>query len=272
MTGQSGTEIYVFNLNKKDQDFSISKPVNVSEKHPGYDNQPHFLTDGSMYYVSERNGQTDVMRVGRDNSRTSLTATEVGGEYSPTPIPGSDDFSAVRLDTTGLQLLYRYSMEKDEPEVILEDVVVGYHQWINKNELLAFVLGETTTLQHCNVNTQHCRAIDSNIGRSIHKIPGSKEGLMSYISKEGDNWEIRSYNPSTGETNKIIETLPASEDLAWSPDGTIFMGSGDKLFKYKPGSDQKWIEIADLSDFGLNGITRLAVNLKGDKIAVVVNE
>lgn len=273
MAGQSGNEIFVFKLEKKGQNFSISEPIRISDNNPGYDNQPHFLSDGSLYYVGNREGQTEVIQVRLDDdSRTQLTNTKIGSEYSPTPIPGSQDFSAIRLDTTGLQLLYRYSKEKEDPEVILPNTVVGYHQWVDPDKLLAFVLGEPSTLQLCNVKKQDCEVMDRNIGRSIHKIPGSKNDLMSYVSKKNESWEIRSFNPETGETEKIIEALPGSEDLAWSPDGTIFMGNGNTLYKFHPAKDETWVVVAELSKFGLEGISRLAISPRGDRVAVVVDE
>lgn len=270
---QSATEVYVFDLKKSGENFSISKPINVTRQNKGYDNQPHFLPDGSLYFVMTKDGQTDVVEWDfKEGIGKELSRTLVGSEYSPTPIPGSKDFSAIRLDTTGLQLLYRYSPNEPGPKVIFKDVVVGYHEWVNKDQLLAFVLGEPSTLQLCEVKTQKCKIVDSNIGRSLHKIPGSDENLMSYISKKSENWEIRSFDPETGETKKITNTLPGSEDLSWTPDGTIFMGKENKLYKYAPGKDDNWKEVTDLSEFGLGGVTRLAINPAGNKIAVVVNE
>ncbi|MEM9392122.1 MAG: hypothetical protein AAGA02_16710 [Bacteroidota bacterium] len=50
---QQETEVYVFDLQKSGNSYSISNPWNAKYKNPGYDNQPHFLADGkSMYYVS----------------------------------------------------------------------------------------------------------------------------------------------------------------------------------------------------------------------------
>ena len=271
LQGQTDTEIYVFELNKSGEKFAISKPINVSRQNHGYDNQPHFLPDGSLYFVKTKEGQTEVIHWDfHEGVAKELTNTLGGSEYSPTPIPGSEDFSAIRLDTTGLQLLYRYSLGKDKPDVLLNNIKVGYHEWVNEDQVLTFVLGEPVTLQFCSRSSQTCKTVDSNIGRSIHKIPG--KNLMSYISKKGENWEVWSFNPSTGEVKRIVETLPDSEDLAWSPDGTIFMGSGNKLYTFKPGIDKKWKEVADLAAFGLHDISRLAISAKGDRIAIVVNE
>jgi hypothetical protein len=60
--------------------------------------------------------------------------------------------------------------------------------------------------------------------------------------------------------------------LAWTPDGTLIMGSGDRLYKLKPGVDKTWVEFASLKPFELTGITRLAISPLGNKIAIVVDE
>ncbi|ELR70260.1 hypothetical protein C900_03945 [Fulvivirga imtechensis AK7] len=268
---QPDTEIYVFDLRKRDGSITLENPYNVTYQNPGYDNQPHFLPDGSMYYVSTDNGQTDIAQVEfPEGSWAWLTRTTIGSEYSPTPIPGSQDFSYIRLDTNGMQRLYRHSYESQKPEVLLEDVKVGYHCWLDDNTLAAFVLGEPPSLQLCYVKSQNCTPKRKNIGRSLHKIPDSK--AISFIHKDSTPWQIMSYDLSIGTFSPIINTLPESEDMCWGPDGTIFMGSGSVLYKYHPGKDKDWVAVSDLSEFDLSGITRLAVSPDGGRIAIVVDQ
>lgn len=95
---------------------------------------------------------------------------------------------------------------------------------------------------------------------------------MSYVSKQKEPWSINSIHPETGEIDFIMNTLEGSEDYAWIPSGTIIMGQKTKLYKFDPERDSKWVEIGDLSNFGLSSITRLTVSPKGDKIAVVAAE
>jgi hypothetical protein len=47
------------------------------------------------------------------------------------------------------------------------------------------------------------------------------------------------------------------------------MAQGSKLFKWQRGKDKDWQLVADLAAAGVTGITRLAVNAKGDKLALV---
>lgn len=271
LMAQPATEIYIFDLVRSDNTYSISNPWNVTYQNPGYDNQPHFLPDGkSMYYVSTRDGQTDAAQVEfQSNTWNWLSATE-GGEYSPTPMPNKEGFSAIRLDKDGTQLLYRYPVDLSESKVLVAHLKIGYHCWVNEKILAAFVLGEPSTLQICNLETNQSKIIDEKIGRSLHKIPGTEK--VSYISKKVSPWMISTLDPASGDIEPVIETLAGSEDMAWTPSGDIIMGQDNKLFKFSPGVDKNWIEISDLSDHDLTGISRISISPSGDKIAVVVNQ
>ena len=271
VTAQPDTEIYLFDLKQKDGLYALENPRNITDENPGYDNQPHFRDNGEkLLYASTRAGQTDVVELElRKSSWAWITGTK-GSEYSPTPIPGSEDFSSIRLEKDGTQLLWRYHYDLSKPSVLVPGLKIGYHCWFNENVIVAFVLGEPPTLQACYLKEGENHVLQSNIGRSLHKIPGKP--LVSFISKEKDDWWIKSLDPISGNTEEIIETLEGTEDMAWTPKGTILMGQGEKLFQYHPGVDQGWREIASLKEYQLHGISRLAVSPLGDKIAVVVEQ
>ena len=215
-------------------------------------------------------GQTDVAEVELQGFSWAWITNTEGSEYSPTPVPGSEDFSGIKLEKDGTQLLWRYHYDLSSPSVLVPGLKIGYHCWFNENVIVAFVLGEPPTLQACYLKEGENRVFQSNIGRSLHKIPGKP--LVSYVSKEQDTWWIKSLDPISGGTEEIIATLQGAEDMAWTPDGTIIMGQGEKLFQYHPGRDQDWREIASLGEYKLRGITRLAVSPLGSTIAVVVEQ
>ena len=50
------------------------------------------------------------------------------------------------------------------------------------------------------------------------------------------------------------------------------MSDGEKLFYFHPGISDSWREIEGVSELKLKGITRLSVNKKGNKIAIVAAE
>ena len=119
--------------------------------------------------------------------------------------------------------------------------------------------------------TKEDKIITENIGRSIHRIP--KEDAMSFVHKQSaSEWQIKKFDNKTESISVIITTLSGREDLAWTPDGTIIMSDGSKLFQYKPGKSKGWEEIATNFPAEVKGITRLAASADGKKLALVVSE
>ncbi len=273
---QEATEIYLFDLTKTDSTFIISNPINISDNE-GYDNQPNFTEDGTaILFSSSRNGQTDIARydiVG--NYRTWLTKTDVN-EYSPIAYPNKKKyFTCVRLDNDGKQELYKYAYKKKEPQVLIPNLKVGYYLWFDKFTVVSFVLGDTETLQVSNFKHKIKYPIQSNIGRSLNKIPAAisnGENLMSFISKSHGAPEIYAINPVNSEEKYIADALEGSEDLTWTLDGTILMGKNNEIFKLKPREDKEWLAIKIESDLPVKNISRLVVSPNGTKIAVVVGE
>lgn len=264
--GQPDTEIYLFALdNIPDVGYQLSSPVNISQNE-GYDNQPSFWPDGnSILYARTVDGQTEIARYYVGSGKTNIiTKTLQGSEYSPTPTPDGK-ISSIRLDTTGLQLLYSYDLSGNST-VLVEDLVIGYHAWIEDRELATFVLGEPSTLQLINLKNSKRKTIAENIGRSLHKIPDSK--FFTYVDKSGD-WTIKAFNPKKGNTVELARALDGSEDYCWTPDQDILMGQGSVLWSWN--REEGWKEVYDLANYGLKGITRLAISPQGDKLALVVD-
>ncbi len=264
---QPATEVYLFSLKNKKGRLTVSNGKNIS-KNTGYDNQPAFLPDSqSLLFTSQQGDQNDVIRYYIATGRKEVLITSAGSEYSPTPIPGQDAFSSIIQEKSGLQLLWKYNIDGKKRDLVVPDLVIGYHAWINENELVAFVLGEPNTMQLITVGGK-ARIVAENIGRSLHLIPGQNK--ISYLDKSGEAWIIKAMDPVSEETSKLIPAFEGSEDYTWTPDGQIIMGNGSKLYQWK--SDSEWIEFADLSSINLTGITRLDVSPDGQKLVVVVSE
>lgn len=269
-TAQNSTEIYLFDINEGNSGATLSNPVNISNNR-GYDNQPSFTDDGeSILFASSRNNQTDILWYHIGTGSKKWISDTPGGEYSPVLMPDGKHISAVRLDPDGLQLLYKYSIETGEAGVLIPDLKIGYYVWQLPSQLIAFVLGDPQTLQEINTSSNCIEIPYKNPGRSIHKIPATNK--YSFIDKsDSSTWKIMEAIPGNKESTKVItSTLPLSEDMVWLNETTILMGKESRIFFFDTQQESNgWQVFADLSKFGLNGITRLA---KGsNKLAVVVS-
>lgn len=265
---QPNTEIFLFDLNINNDVFELSNFKNISENE-GYDNQPSFMNNKTILYAGTRNGQTDILMYDLTyGSKTWISSTE-GGEYSPIKIPNQNSISAIRLDLDGKQLLYAYDLKNRKSTLLIDNLVVGYHNWFQPNILLTSVLEDNIlSLYATNLNEKRSYKLQQNVGRSIHSIPNSN--LMSYISKEKDSvWEVKSINPISGATKLITPTLPQTEDLCWTPSGILLMAKDDILYQFNPKLDKNWKKAANLFEFGIQNPTRLAVSPDGKKLVIV---
>ncbi len=263
---QPNTDIFLFDINTEGTAIRVDNGVNISNNE-GYDNQPSFMNDRYILFSSNRNGQTDIAKYDtRYGSKTWLNFTE-GGEYSPLKIPNKNQISAVRLDPDGKQRLYAYDRSDTKSTELIADLVVAYYTWFNDDIIVSAVIeGEQLNLFTSNLNDQTNRKYATNVGRSFHKIPNSD--LVSFISKENDQWQIKSLNPLTGKTKLIANTLEGVEDICWLDSKTLLSGKGSVLYKLRLQRDNNWKQVQDLSSDGISKITRLSVNLEGSKLLI----
>ena len=276
LSAQEGTEIYLFDLQEQDGQITISNPLNISNKE-GYDNQPSFTEDGTaLLFSSFRDGQADISKYFiEENYRVWITDTKES-EFSPLEVPGKKKyFSCVRLNEDGSQFLYKYAYKKKVPELLIPDLKVGYYIWLDEKRVLSFVIGDIETLQVNNFKFKIRYPIQSNIGRSLHKIPntaGLGINLVSFISMDHEVPEIYAIDPKTSDVKFITDALEGSQDITWTAKGSMLMGNDNTIYKFYPGLDKKWEPILIESELPIEGISRLIISPDGSKLAVVVLE
>ena len=122
---------------------------------------------------------------------------------------------------------------------------------MNTDQLVLFVLGsqgKPSTLQVASIKTGKAEVAAENIGRSLHRIPGT--AFASFVHRAGELYTVKQIDPSTK---------------------SILMSSGAKVFSWTRGQSG-WTEVFDAAPHNLGAITRLSVSPKGDAVAIVVAE
>lgn len=268
---QANTEVYLFDLALKNGSPVLSNPKNISNNE-GYDNQPSFWDDDTVLFSSTRENQTDVLRFNITQGSTTswLTNTPTGSEYSPLRIPGKNAISAIRLDLDGLQRLYEYDLKTGDSTPIT-NLKIGYHVWFNDHILVATVLVENRMdLVVMDLEEKSNRTVHKNVGRSLHKVPGTN--VVSFISKQQEVWEIKSLDPGTGHSTKIANVLRNEEDICWLDQNTLITGAGKTLFTLDISSGMDWEPIMSFQQEEINNISRIALNPSGTRLAFVAEE
>jgi hypothetical protein len=270
---QTDSEIHLLEIVVTSNKVQVLDSKIISSK-IGYNNQPSFINNNQLLFSTERNGQNDIVQYEINNGTDEfkfITSTD-GSEYSPIQYK-KNKVTAVSLDKNGVQHLRIYDVKKNTFKVPFDDKVIGYYNYSKKikNLIISSVLeNNELALYSSNIKTKKHIYIDNNTGRSIHYVPNKfNEKKFSYISKKDTIWKIKYVDLTTYKTGFIANTLNNNEDICWLKDGSIISSKNDKLYKFNPKTDKKWIEICNLSEYGINNISRIAINPNNDKLALV---
>jgi len=264
------SDIFVIDVASHNGQMKFGAPKKITTS-VGYNNQPSFLANGKgLLYASIKDKQSDIYRYDIGSRKTTQITNTKESEFSPTLMPDGKSISVVRVEADGTQRLWKFPVKGGTPSLILEKIKpVGYHLWIDDHTLALFILGVPNTLQIVDLKTGKAEMVVSNPGRILRRIPN--QNRFSFVHKISEHeWVIKEFDLQMRTSASLTPTLPGVEDYAWMPDGKLLMAKDSKLFAMVPLKDKDWREVADFSQSGLKGITRIAVNPKGNRIAVVV--
>lgn len=268
-TESDGPDIWIAPLTEGEGGvIEVGEPRNVTDR-PGYDNQPHFLADGTLLYTRQGESDTDIWRWDPASDATSAVTTTPESEYSPTPLPDGGGFSVVRVEADSTQRLWRFDMTGGAPELVLSDVQpVGYHAWVSRDTVALFVLGDPPTLQLAAVSAGTANVLAEDIGRSLQPVPGRH--AFSYAQRGADGgMTLRIYDVSTGETTDAGAAVDGVDFHAWTPSGVLLQGSGGRIFFWHSAMGH-FMPAADFTAQGLQ-VSRLAVSPDGRWLAIVAD-
>jgi hypothetical protein len=278
----------------------IGKPVNVTNR-PGYDNQPAFTLDshGILFTSIHEDGQSDIYRYDLATKAITRVTSTPESEYSATVMPGGQRFSVIRVERDSAQRLWSFQVDGSDPQLLVPPVKpVGYHAWIDPDNLALFVLGRPNALVHFDLRSSHVDTLARDIGRSLAPVVGG--GGFSFTARDtSGNFKLKTMSwPYTTTTE--IATLPkGSEDIVWLARDLVLSANGSKLIALRAtigatGSTTsatstpapppaagaagasasqppppEWHDVIDLAPEGLTRISRLAVSQDGHWLAIV---
>ena len=271
---QAPADLYLFNLVKSGERYHVFQPRLLSGFNPdGYTNQPWFTPGGDLL-VSVRmkeESQNDIYKLSIvDRTLQRITRT-TANEFSPRYDPSNQFLSVVRQaqgDSIDQQVFAARLIGGGFRTLTPDRKDIGYYAWLDDNQVALFrIEGETNRLEKYDIGELKARKITSAVGRSLWS---PKKGSVLYVHKFSESyWYLKEYNVDSITMEIIVQTPGQSEDFALAPDGTVFMCDGAILLSYHPDEDANWKEVADLSVYGIEKGTRLAINAEGDRIAVV---
>jgi hypothetical protein len=280
------TRIYTLDINRGMRGkLEFSNPTLIGFK-TGYNNQPYFTPDGKglLFVANKGKGNTDIFEY-KYKKKKSMRLTETKeAEYSPKWTITENEISCVRVEQdTVTQHFYAYNLKGGKGHSLSNTMTtLGYYQWLNSNEIIAFLVPEPFTFVKYNISTLRCDTLLTAPGRTFYNYKGKiyfvdKSDSTKYYIKTVAKENLRSRkNPAGPTPNPIVaQTLEGQEDFAIMNDGTIIMGKESKLYAYYPRRAKRkddWAEIADFSKLGIGNFYRITLNQENNKLAIVVYE
>jgi len=246
----------------------IGAPVNITSRQ-GYDNQPSFTPDGSaiLFTSIHEDGQSDIYRYDLVSKQIARVTATPESEYSATVMHGGKRFSVIRVEKDSTQRLWSFALDGSDPRLVLENAKpVGYHAWIDADNLALFVLGSPNALVHADVRSGTSDTLARAIGRSLHALP--KGSGFSFLQRSDSAWALTLMSWPSRESRTVGTLPPGGEDVAWLAADVVIASSGSKIFYRRTGSSS-WSVAADLAAAGLANVTRMSVSPDGRWLAIV---
>ena len=263
-SGSSGSDIWLFEIDGSDID--VLERVTNRE---GYDNQPMFLDNERLMFVSDRAGRSNIHLYDVESEDISQLTFTDADKYSPTPIPGTEgrEFSVVHTDANTNQGLWRYSVDRAfEPGPVADVDWVAYYTWVGLGKVLYWRLTQPVpTVQLLDTSTSSSLTIVEDSAFSFKRVPG--ENASSYLARWADDHaDIWNYDWNTGVSTVVAPILAEGNDFVWTTDGRLLMMKGSELFSFTPGESDDWEMVAKLR---LKNGSRIAVSPNGRLLAIV---
>ena len=91
---------------------------------------------------------------------------------------------------------------------------VGYHAWVDAETVALFVLGPPATLQISNVPIGSADIATDNIGRSLHRIPGTRRVSFVHRDTSGEFW-IKQIDVDSKKIDPLVMSWKAAPTGTW---------------------------------------------------------
>ena len=256
------TDLFMIHYSNVDTQFNLKKVTYLSAFNPlGYNNQPQFIGLDELYLSTDvySLGKPEIIKLDLYSETLERMTMSEESDFSPSPLPNGAGFSTVRIEQDGVtQTLWAYDHQSFSTGArILEGIsTIGYYKWLSEEDLAMFLLPEPFTMNITNINTGASKTLIDNIGRCLRQ---DDEGKLLFTHQiQGGKRFIKSYDLELGKMEVICQALEGSEDFEIIGGSAIVMAKDSKLYYFDPATSTSWTEVLDLSEFGINNISRLA--------------
>ena len=273
-------EVWVGSLDMAGGRLGVSKLVNISN-HPGYDNQPAFFPDGSRLVFTSQIAMLDdtghaVQAVIYDFA--SGTSTPLRGALGFSPTPAADGASLMLLRDGRVWLRDM----KGKEIALTETSEAGYYARFDDRTWVLFMNDKQRRIVIYDATTKALDTMAVGAVTAPFRIPGKR--AVTFVAAEPfpapEGEAAKSAPPRKLFLRRLelddrhITTLSAipfstSGSHVWTSRGTLLMASGHTIYEWNPAHPEEWRPAAQFDNPDLQGLTRIALSPRGDRIALV---
>jgi ketosteroid isomerase-like protein len=268
------SEVWVGTLDMSGGRLAVSNLTNIS-KHPGYDNQPAFFPDGKLVFTSQiavldETGHA-VRAVVHDFANGTSTSVPGALGFSPTPAANGSlmllrDGHVVLHDASGKETL------------LTETKDAGYFTRFDEQTWVLYMNDKQRRIVIYDPKTKALDTMALGAITAPFRIPGKR--AVSFVAVEpfpapdGAAPARKLFLRQLNLDDRHVTTLtsipfPTSGSHVWTSRGTLLMASGHTIYEWNPGKPDDWRVATTFDDPELQGLTRIAISPRGDRIALV---
>jgi ketosteroid isomerase-like protein len=272
------SEVWVGSLDLSGGSFAISNLVNIS-KHPGYDNQPAFFPDGRLVFTSQIAflDETGHAVQAMIHDFASGATVPVAGALGFSPTPAAD--GSLMLLRDGHVVLHEASGNET---ALTGTKDAGYFARFDDRTWVLYMNDKQRRIVVYDATTKALDTMAIGAATAPIRIPGKRAvtfvAAEPFPAPEGD--AAKSAPPRTLHLRQLdvdsrrITTLAAvpfatSGNHVWTSRGTLLMASGHTIYEWNPAHPDEWRKAAEIDNPELQGLTRIALSPRGDRIALV---
>ena len=264
------TEVWVGDLSIRDGQLAVSNLRNVSDMHPGYDNQPAFFPDGKSLVYSSQVMELEDSGLGVHAQLVDLTTGAVTSltnakGFSPTPTTDGKQLMVLRQGR-----VFLHDLTGKELRPLTDTDTAGYYTPFDDRQWALFMNDKDRRIVIYDPKTKKMDTMATGASTAPYRIPHPKDRAVTFVAQENNQRVLRRLDlkKRTVETVATIN-FPTGGQHVWTSRGTLLMASGPTIYEWSPSQPSQWTPVYRAADPDLQQISRIAVSPSGDRIALV---
>ncbi|HEX3068331.1 MAG TPA: DUF4440 domain-containing protein, partial [Thermoanaerobaculia bacterium] len=273
------SEVWVGSLDMPGGRLTISNLVNISN-HPGYDNQPAFFADGSRLVFTSQIAELDdtghaVQAVIYDLASGSATPMKGALGFSPTPAVDGKSLMMLREGHVVLR------DSSGHETALTETKDAGYYARFDDRTWVLFMNDKQRRIVIYDATTKALDTMAIGANTAPIRVPGKR--AVTFVASEpfpapegeaAKNVTRKLVLRQLDLNDRHVTTLaaipfPTSGSHVWTSRGTLLIASGHTIYEWNPAHPNDWPKVAEFDNPELQGLTRIALSPRGDRIALV---